>query len=348
MFLINPLAGVAAVAIELGIWLVLRRKFARESRGDVRRDVYEALIRWALIRLSRHPMTARNWRPHILVFSGDVRRRLDLVRFCAWFSENRGIVTVCELVTGDLLDLNIETEERRRRIEKVLHEEGLVAFAEVNVVQDVERGIVAVAQANGIAGIESNTLVVGMPDDLDRLTAFLRDIPRLGKLNMSMIIGQVRALAPGREGVPRRIDIWWGGLQRNGDLMLLLAYLLTRNPEWRDTRIRVLSIASNELMRRKTEAFLERLIPEIRIRAEVDIKVRSEGFSIQDMIHRESADADVVFMGLSAPEKGREAEAAKRLVQLVEGLPTCFLVHNGSLFIGELLSPGQDQDERPG
>jgi hypothetical protein len=49
-----------------------------------------------------------------------------------------------------------------------------------------------------------------------------------------------------RSGVERTIHIWWGGLQRNGDLMPLLAYLLTRNPGWRNTRVKVMSVASNE------------------------------------------------------------------------------------------------------
>ena len=34
-----------------------------------------------------------------------------------------------------------------------------------------------------------------------------------------------------------RIDVWWRGKQNNGDLMLLLAYLLTLNPAWRNAAI---------------------------------------------------------------------------------------------------------------
>jgi len=341
MALINLKASIAAITIELVIWILLKRKVRRDTWGDVWRDIYETIIRWALVRLSHRPMTARNWRPHLLVFVGDVERRLDLVRFGTWFSENRGVVTVCELIVGDLLDINIDTLARQKKVETVLRAEGLSAFGEVNVVQDIERGIVAVTQANGMAGIESNTVLIGMPDDPARLTSFLRVIRRLSILERSLIIGRVKPIPPHREGVVRNIHIWWGGLQRNGDLMLLLGYLLSRNPEWRDARIRVLSIASNELMREKTEQFLSSLIPEIRIQADIDIMVRAENFSIKDMIVRESAGADVVFMGLATPEEGEEDGYAQRLMDMVEGLPTCFFVHNGSLFIGELVSPDQ-------
>ena len=140
MILINLTATIAALTIELVIWLVLKRRVRKESWGDVRRDVYETLIRWALIRLNRHPMTARNWRPHFLVFVGDIERRIDLVRFGALFSENRGVVTVCELVEGNILDLNLDTRDRQLQIDHILRREGVVAFGEVDIVQNIELG----------------------------------------------------------------------------------------------------------------------------------------------------------------------------------------------------------------
>ncbi len=59
-----------------------------------------------------------------------------------------------------------------------------------------------------------------------------------------------------------------------------------------------------------------------------------------------SAEADLVLLGLACPEKGKESEYAERLVELTEGLASCFLVHNGSLFIGELVTPTAE-DESP-
>ncbi len=338
MTLINLPATITALLTVMLLWLVLRRRVAKEHWGDVRRDIYEALIRWALIRLADRPMTARNWRPHVLVFVGNVERRLDLVRYGSWFSEDRGIVTVCELVEGDLLHLDLDIAKRRKEIETVLKREGIVAFGEVDVVQNVERGIVTVAQASGIAGIESNTVLLGWPDEFDRQVHFLRVIRHLKRLGISLMIGRLKPLAPLREGKRRSVHIWWGGLQRNGDLMLLLSFLLTRNPEWRGSQIRILSVASNRLMQEKTERFLEKLIPEIRISAEIDVMIKPEGTSVKEVILRESGGADLVMLGLATPEEGDEENHARRLAELTAGMPSCFLVHNGSLFIGELVS----------
>jgi solute carrier family 12 (potassium/chloride transporter), member 4/6 len=346
MLLVHAVAGIIAITIELILWLLLARRERKADWGDVRRDVYEALIRWALVRLARRPMTARNWRPHILVFVGDIEKRLDLVRFGTWFSEKRGVVTVCELVPGDLLKIDFDPPQRQRQMEDVLRREGLVAFGKVGVVSSVERGITAIAQANGIAGVESNTVLVGWPDEIERLTHFLRVIRRLRRLHHSFILGKVQPIKQSREGVRQTVDVWWGGLYQNGDLMLLLAYLLTRNPEWRQARIRILSIASNALMKERTERALAQLIPEIRIEAQVEVQVKAEGRSVRDTIHAQSRGSDVVILGLATPEEGDEENHARRLSDLADGLSTCFFVNNGSLFIGELITGSAEAEGR--
>lgn len=343
MMLIHLPASIIAISIEFLIWLLLKRHLRVKASGDIRRDIYQALVRWSLLQLAEKPMTARNWRPHVLVFVGDIEKRLDLVRYAAWFSEERGVVTVSELIQGDLLEIELDLQQRQRQIQQVLRREGIPAFGEVNVVQDIEKGIVAVAQATGTPGIESNTVILGWPDDLQRMTDFMKIIRRLKHLNQSLLIGRVKPLPPIEEGKKRRVDIWWGGLQRNGDLMLLLAYLLSCNPEWRDSRIRVLSVASNELMRGTTENFLQQLIPEIRINAEIEVMIKAEQESVKEMILEQSAGADLVMLGLATPEDGKEEDYARRLYQLAEGLPACIFVHNGSLFIGELVTPNDEK-----
>lgn len=341
MLLIHWQATVLAVSFEFTLWLLLKRRNRKDSWGDLRRDLYEALIRWSLVKLNERPMTARNWRPHILVFVSNIEKRLDLAKFGAWFAENRGVVSICELYEGDVFEKNINVIEREQQINHVLKSQGIVAFGEVNIVRDLERGILTVAQSNGLAGMASNTILVGWPDDRDRLVNFLRVMYPLKYLNQSLIIGKTNPLDTFREDHVQVVHIWWGGLKRNGDLMLLLAYLLSRNPEWRNARMRIMSIASNELMKGQTERFLARLIPEIRINADVEVTLKSEEESITQIMHRESALADVVILGLATPKQGEEESYAERIAELADGFQTCFFVHNGSVFLGDLLTPDQ-------
>ncbi len=297
------------------------------------------------MQLAKRPTSARNWRPHVLVFISDPLLGLDLIRFGGWFSQGRGLVTACELVVGDLEDEDLNLDGRQERIETILDQEGLVAFAEVDVVRNVLDGITSVAQANGMAGLQSNTVLLGWPDERAVLVEFLHTMKRLERLHKSLIIGRIepRHLYP-RMGIERMVHVWWGGLERNSDLMLLLAYLLTRNPAWRRARVRVMSVASNELMKLETERHLARLIPEIKIDAEPHVIIKPREISVRDLIHRESADAEVVFFGLNTPEEGTEPEYAERLEELAGDLPTVFFVKNSSLFIGDLLTPDNDEN----
>ncbi|OGF59560.1 MAG: hypothetical protein A2Y62_03725 [Candidatus Fischerbacteria bacterium RBG_13_37_8] len=128
-------------------------------------------------------------------------------------------------------------------------------------------------------------------------------------------------------------------MQQNGDLMILLAYLLTRNAEWRNAKITILSMASSEEMKKNTETYLNKLIPEIRIDAVTKVIMEEKGKTFQEIVHRESAQADVVIFGLATPVVGKEEEYAKRLEQLAGDFLTVFFVKNSSLFMGELLIP---------
>ena len=349
MMLINPLVGIIAIVAEAALWLVMSRKEHRARWGDARRGLYESLIRWALVKIGAHPMTPRNWRPHVLVFVEDLRHELDLVRFGNWFSQGRGIVSVCKLEVGDLLQADRpDLRAERSRMQDVLAEEGLVAFAEVDMTRDLVDGIVDVAQANGIAGITSNTVLLGWPKDPDLQVAFLRVLRRLEAINKSLIFGRIQPrLLYRRSGVERTVDVWWGGLQRNGDLLLLLTYLLTRNPSWRQARVRILSLATTETMKTHTEHQLAKLLPEIRIHADVVVILKEADTSVASIIQRESANAEIVLLGLATPDEGEEAEYAQRLETLVGDLPSVFFVKNASLFIGELISQ-EEEESRAG
>lgn len=340
MILINPVAGLIALVAEFVLWLYLSRR-AQEARwGDARRGLYEALIRWALIRLTERPISARNWRPHLLTFVDDPLRELDLIRFADWFSQGRGVVTVCNLVVGDLMSDDLDLVERKHRIQKVIDAEEIVVFPEVDAVNDIVEGLVAVSQANGMAGMSSNTVLLGWPETIAKRAEFLRIMTRLERLNMSFVLARIRPKYMFRRESPT-IHVWWGGLERNGDLMLLLAHLLHSNSEWRGAKVSVLSLASSELMRSRTEAHLQELMPEIRIEADVKVVLKPKDETVTDVIHRESAEAAAVFLGLEVPEIGDEETYAERMERLAGDLPVVFFVKNSSLFVGDLLETNE-------
>jgi len=258
-----------------------------------------------------------------------------LERLASWFNQNRGIVTTCRPVEGDLAERSYERETVRREMDRVLERRGVVAFNEVDVVRDFESGVIDVTQANGIADLQCNTVMFGWPTKPGRLASQLRIMRAISNAGKSTIIARINwAHEPGQE---KRIDLWWGGQQNNGDLMLLLAHLLRLNPEWQGARLLVRSIARSEEERQSQLESLAELIPETRIQADTEVILKPEGQSLIELMHAHSHDADVVFLGMKEPEVGSEADYAERLTVLAEGLKTAILVRNAGEWAGRLI-----------
>jgi amino acid transporter len=347
MSLINMVAAIVALVVEVGLYVVLRRRSLSASWGDMRYGTLMSLVRGILLRIRHLPVAPRNWRPHILVFAGDLDQRLDLVRFAAWLNQDRGLLSVCWLLIGEMdviaPQLGAYAEDMQRRLD----DEGLIAFSEVHAIQNLESGALAVAQAHGIAGLVSNCVMFGWGGKPDRMVSVLRVMRGISLLGKSTVICRIapRSWAP----KPRRIDVWWGGLESNGDMLLLFAHLLSMNSEWRSARISVNCVSSAKYPSLWSEARLSDLLLRSRIDATPLVIDNPDGRPIKDIIHENSRDADIVFMGLREPPRGSEPEYAARLAELVGDLPTVVMVRAAGPFAGQLLDtadPEQSNGKR--
>lgn len=333
MFLINPLVSVLAFSLELIIYFVLSRRALTTTWGDMRAGAMMALTRWSLLRQRQLEKHARNWRPHILIFSSNVKKDVKEIRLASSFSQGRGITTVCSLRIGDLDDLeNIEEEARRNN--DFLRSQRVAAFCEVDVATSLESGLVTVVQANGIAGLQSNTISIGWPSAEEFPLELLYSMRRLDRLGKSILV--LRLLGR-QKNEPRQLGIWWSGAKDNGDLMLLLAYLLSQSREWKGYEIVLKTIVNQESESRNRQATLLQICQNTRISAKPEVFVLGENEQIRDVIQRESKDCALIFMGLSSPETGKEKEFGENLRNLVEGMPSVVLVRNSGRFRGGLL-----------
>jgi hypothetical protein len=278
-----------------------------------------------------------------LLFAGDVSRRPNLVRFASWLVHDRGILTVADLRVGTLTELGGQVAEWKARLNTDLEELGVAAFGEVDIVEEFVSGAMVVAQANGIAGIESNMVMFGWTDKRERHADMLRIIEKLSTLGISAVICHPHDLDISTKR-KRRIDVWWGGLQANGDMLSLLAHLLSLNPEFRDASITIRSIATTEMMRDRNQVLLERVIRSARIGAEHEVTLRTKDRPVIEMIEEQSQNADVVLLGLKSVKPGDEMEYAGRLAEFVQALPSVVFVRSAGEFRGRLL--GDQPDER--
>ena len=71
-----------------------------------------------------------------------------------------------------------------------------------------------------------------------------------------------------RFGRRRVIHVWWGGLQANGGIMLLTAYLIKAHYRWRDAVVRVLTVVDTEEQKSLAFEGLGRVFESARLKAE--------------------------------------------------------------------------------
>ena len=216
MFLIDARAAVVSALVIAGLYLVISRRMHRSAFGDARRGFLYSVVARNLQRLRVSGPDPKNWRPTLLVLSGNPMTRAALLRFGAWFGAGRGIVTAVQIVIGCIEEMEHLRKTALSALEKVIQEGGWDAFPEVLITRDIDEGIRTMVQAYSIGPIKPNAVLIGWPSDPQRVAPWarhLRDIRSLGRSVISVIDRGTR-IPNGSRG---RIDVWWRG-KENGSL----------------------------------------------------------------------------------------------------------------------------------
>jgi hypothetical protein len=125
-------------------------------------------------------------------------------------------------------------------------------------------------------------------------------------------------------GNRQRIDLWWGGLKGNGGLMMILAYLVQSDLSWNDAQVHLKMVVPNEAAAESARANLAPTITQLRTGAELDVIV-GNGRPFDEILHTHSKDADLVFMGMAAPN-GDFTAYFEQLRTRTDGLPSTVYV----------------------
>jgi amino acid transporter len=321
MFLINATATVVAVIFVLAILLWLERRGLEATWGDVRMGIWLTLTRAGLLRLKRQ-VDPRNWRPHLLVLSGAPMRRWHLVELATSFTHGRGILTVATVLGSERVTL-----ERRKSLEvgiqDFLSKRGVVALVRVVSAPDPFVGSEQLVETYGLGTLVPNTILLGDTKESRHRGPYCRMVEKFYFSKRNVLI--VRDHEEKGFGDRRLIDIWWGGLQANGALMLILAYLLQSSLRWQRARVRLMMVVPDEDAATEARKNLEAMAQRTRTGAEPHV-LASNGKPFFDILQESSADADLVFMGIAKPEEGEFEEYYTNLRERTEGLPTTVFV----------------------
>ena len=338
MFLIDWIWAIVSLVLMAGLcWYISLHEI--EARwGDMQSGLKFEKTRRNLLKLEDEIYHPKNWRPIILALSGGAWTRPNLAVYGHWLTAGHGILTLSQVISGE-----VESRlERRRGAEKMLRsfiaEQGLEAFPAVVVAPFVTDGIESLVQCHGIGGLRPNTVLLGWPNDAAKAETFGSNLRVISQLDRSVVALRLKQTPDSSvqdentdavqddpwEAPLGSIDVWWRG-QKNGELMLLLAHLLTLNPEWRYHPVRLLRIVENESASVEVEKHLKKLSEDSRINAEA---VAILGSDVPNTIQQWSRNAAIVILGFEVPEDGHEVEVFEAIERLTGDLPRVLLVES--------------------
>jgi amino acid transporter len=321
MFLINPVATVVAAVIVLAIFLLLERQGLEAAWGDVRMGIWLSLTRAGLMRL-KEQVDPRNWRPHLLVLSGAPMRRWHLLELASSITHNRGILNVATVLGTESVSLD-RKHALELGIRDFLSKRGIESLVRVTSARDPFAGSELLVETYGLGTLVPNTILLGDNHDPKHREPYCRMVERFYFARKNVII--VRDHETRVFGDRKTIDIWWGGLQGNGALMLILAYLLQSSVRWQNARVRLKMVVPTEEAAQDARRNLAVMAERTRTGAEPHVLV-SGPRKVFDILAESSADADLVFMGIARPEAGTFEEYYAELRRRTDDLPTTVFV----------------------
>lgn len=328
MFLINPLATVLAIVISYGIYFYLQQRAISRTWGDVRSGIWFALARRALLNLESQRFHAKNWRPNILVFTGQPHNREQLVEVAEWLSRGQGIVSFFQLLVGDVHTLAGHglRQIARRQIRSYIQDRHMTAFPEADIVPDFYTGAVIVAQSHGVGGLEPNGVLLGWSRTAEGRAKQLAMMDTLVELHKSIFF--LRYDPDKKFGQRKVIDIWWRGRSPNADLMLLLAHIIAQHPSWRGVKIRLLRVIHGEEGRGQTQAHLEELVAKVRLHAEPVVIVAPEGQSFAETVRIHSQETGLTLLGMNRVRGAEIPRYSEQLEEMVQTIGSVLLIHS--------------------
>jgi amino acid transporter len=335
MLLIHTPATIVAIVVSIGIYVQLERRSLERTWGDVRSGFWFALARRALVQLENVTWHVKNWRPSILVFTGQPHNREHLVEMAEWLSTGKGIVTFVQLVPGDpeYLMKSGAIGEAKDEIERYIKERGMQAFGTSIAADSFVSGSDVIMQSHGVGGLSSNAILMGMGGTAVGLTVQMHKVRRAALFGKSVLM--LRHHPERSWGSRSTIDVWWGGMGSNAPLMLLLAHLVKSHRDWHGATIRLLQVVDDESKFESSLGELNRLLEAVRVKAEPKVLVKDEGVKIGEIIRRESTPTDLTLLGLQTVEQDEAEDYAKALIELTQDVGSSLIVH--SLAGGEIL-----------
>ena len=324
MLLINAIWASVALILAGSLYFLISRAEIRVQWGNVDSGLAYQRARNALLRMEREYYHPKNWRPSILVLSGGAYNRLHLAQYACWLTAGNGIVSIGQVIRGKLEDLIDRRREAEAILRKFIREEELAAFPVVVVEENIHAAIQALLQCHGIGGMRPNTVMLGWSQDPEKAGVFSETLSIAKRMQRSVIIVACEQEDEKTQTPAGAINLWWTTAE-NAALMLLLAFLLKKTPQWTDRTLRIIRPVAPRADVKNIEKGMRELLTEARIESEIVIVPTETPIEAVRQVMEPSA---VLFAGFEPADEDPAGALLSSLEQTVALPGDVILVYN--------------------
>ncbi|WP_455391843.1 hypothetical protein [[Eubacterium] cellulosolvens] len=304
MFQIHVVYAFIAIVIMLIIYK--SHQYAhKETRSFavIFQGVMFQLSRWMKIALQKSGSKPdkSNWRPSVLAISSHAVDRAAPKDLLRWISDYYGFGTLIHYIKGKLERKSVRNS---KRIEKELVEQISVSesnYSVTTVVSPSLRTAVAqVVQFSGISGLDNNTILFEFNKNrAEELEEIVDGCKLVDAVRFNIIV--LRSTEH-NFGFRERIHIWLTKDDyRNGNLMILLSFILMAHPDWQDSEITIFT-AFPKAKQDERISKIKHLIAKGRLPItpkNVESFTYTDAESFNKLIYRKSKSADLVIIGFT-------------------------------------------------
>uniref|UniRef100_A0AC35U6W4 Solute carrier family 12 member 6 n=1 Tax=Rhabditophanes sp. KR3021 TaxID=114890 RepID=A0AC35U6W4_9BILA len=286
--------AIFAFLIGAAIYKYIEYAGAEKEWGDGLKGLALSGARFALLNLDHQAIShTKNWRPQLLVLfpstkkvEGDEEKdesameetiacRSGLLSFVSQLKAGKGLTMIAECIQGDFSKSFDLAEEHRNDIYQTMKKHKIKGFFDVVVSKDYMEGISSLIQTSGLGGLRHNSVVIQWPsgwdDDkntTDSSSNFVDILRHASAAKCAVLVPKNVHLFPlSNMKMSGYVDVWW--VVHDGGLLMLLPFLLRKNKVWKNTKLRLFTIAHMDDNTPQMKKDLEKFLYHLRIEADI-------------------------------------------------------------------------------
>lgn len=304
MFQMNTFyATLAVIAMALIYsWLNKTRSGERDLTAVIKGVLFQmARQLQVLIQKKQGEVDMTNWQPSFIAISKHSLTRLAPFDLLRWISYYYGFASFFHFIKGPLDEKtsNDAKETLSRLIEQAQSSEAAM-YVDTIISPSFKTAVAQTVQIPGVAGMENNSILFEFhqdnPEDLDDIIDGCHFAAVAG-FNICILRSSERHF-----GYHRKIHIWLTpGDLRNVNIMIILAYILAGNPEWKNAEIKLYATSLSERIAKEKER-IKKLVSQglILISPKNILTLPLEkDMSFEELVTEYSETADLVITGFS-------------------------------------------------